>query len=104
MADVSDPASLKAAFASHLRRHGALHLCFNNAGVGEREDWRSVVDINLNAVVHGTHLAIDAMTSSGAASPEAPASVVNVASAGGVFPMPQAPVYSATKAAVVLFS
>jgi NADPH:quinone reductase-like Zn-dependent oxidoreductase len=30
--------------------------------------------------------------------------VVNVASAGGVFPMPQAPVYSATKAAVVLFS
>lgn len=104
VADVSDPASLKAAFASHLRRHGALHLCFNNAGVGEREDWRSVVDINLNAVVHGTRLAIDAMTSSGAASPEAPASVVNVASAGGVFPMPQAPVYSATKAAVVLFS
>lgn len=104
VADVSDPASLEAAFASHLRRHGALHLCFNNAGVGEREDWRSVVDINLNAVVHGTRLAIDAMTSSGAAAPEAPASVVNVASAGGVFPMPQAPVYSATKAAVVLFS
>ena len=63
--------------------------------------------MNLCAVVQGTRLAVDAMVATKSASPNDAAratSVVNVASAGGLFPMPQAPVYSATKAAVVLFS
>ena len=98
VADVANAPALEAAFATHARAHGGLHLCFNNAGVGERSDWRSVVDVNLNAVVHGTRLATALMARGGGGA------VVNVASAGGVFAMPQAPVYSATKAAVVLFS
>jgi len=109
-ADVADTASLEAAFKSHVTKFGSLHACFNNAGVGERADWRSVVDINLNAVIHGTRLATRAMLDTGSAqapgkpASTSPASIVNVASAGGFFPMPMAPVYSATKAAVVLYS
>jgi len=34
---------------------------------GERADWRSVVDINLNAVIHGTRLATRAMLDTGSA-------------------------------------
>ena len=95
------------AFAAHVTRFESMHACFNNAGIGERADWRQVVNVNLCAVVQGTRLAVDAMVATKSASPNDAAratSVVNVASAGGLFPMPQAPVYSATKAAVVLFS
>lgn len=107
VADVGDAGALASAFAAHVRRFGSMHACFNNAGIGERADWRQVVNVNVNAVVQGTRLAVDAMVDTGSAAPgdaTKTTSVVNVASAGGVFPMPQAPVYSATKAAVVLFS
>ena len=104
VADVGDADALAEAFAAHVTRFASMHACFNNAGIGERADWRQVVNVNLCAVVQGTRLAVDAMTSSKSASPERRPPVVNVASAGGLFPMPQAPVYSATKAAVVLFS
>ena len=107
VADVGDAGALASAFAAHVRRFGSMHACFNNAGIGERADWRQVVNVNVNAVVQGTRLAVDAMVDTESAAPgdaTKTTSVVNVASAGGVFPMPQAPVYSATKAAVVLFS
>ena len=67
VADVANAPALEAAFATHARAHGGLHLCFNNAGVGERSDWRSVVDVNLNAVVHGTRLATAPMRAAAAA-------------------------------------
>ena len=107
VADVGDADALAEAFAAHVTRFESMHACFNNAGIGERADWRQVVNVNLCAVVQGTRLAVDAMVATKSASPNDAAratSVVNVASAGGLFPMPQAPVYSATKAAVVLFS
>ena len=107
VADVGDAGALTSAFTAHVDRFGSMHACFNNAGIGERADWRQVVNVNLNAVVQGTRLAVDAMVDTKSAAPNdatRTTSVVNVASAGGVFPMPQAPVYSATKAAVVLFS
>ena len=107
VADVGDAGALASAFAAHVSRFGSLHACFNNAGIGERADWRQVVNVNLKAVVQGTRLAVDAMVETKSAAPNdatRTTSVINVASAGGVFPMPQAPVYSATKAAVVLFS
>jgi NADPH:quinone reductase-like Zn-dependent oxidoreductase/short-subunit dehydrogenase involved in D-alanine esterification of teichoic acids len=107
VADVGDAGALASAFAAHVRRFGSMHACFNNAGIGERADWRQVVNVNVNAVVQGTRLAVDAMVDTESAAPgdaTKTTSVVNVASAGGLFPMPQAPVYSATKAAVVLFS
>lgn len=99
IANVANENELSKSFAAHKHRFNSMHACFNNAGVGERKNWKSVVDINLNAVIQGTRLAVDVMQST-----KSPGTIVNVASAGGVFPMPQAPVYSATKAAVILFS
>ena len=108
----------------------------NNAGIAEKVDlfsdpmqrsnWRSVLDVDLAAVIEGTRLAVELMTSTrapgGAAPPpfahdandDAAASpparryarggvVVNVASAGGLLPMPFSPVYAAAKAGVVMF-
>ena len=105
-ADVANAADLERAFRAHVHEFGDLHACFNNAGIGERAKWHSVVDVNLNAVIQGTRLAVDAMRGKmgSAKTTASDRVVVNVASAGGIFPMPQAPVYSATKAAVVLYS
>ena len=105
-ADVANAEDLERAFRGHVREFGDLHACFNNAGIGERANWKSVVDVNLNAVIQGTRLAVDAMRGKmgSAKTSSSDRVVVNVASAGGVFPMPQAPVYSATKAAVVLYT
>ena len=105
-ADVANAADLERAFRAHVHEFGDLHACFNNAGIGERAKWHSVVDVNLNAVIQGTRLAVDDMRGKmgSAKTTASDRVVVNVASAGGIFPMPQAPVYSATKAAVVLYS
>jgi NAD(P)-dependent dehydrogenase (short-subunit alcohol dehydrogenase family) len=55
--DVSDPASVKALFDATREKFGRLDLLFNNAGVGARplpledlpyEQWKKVIDINLN--------------------------------------------------------
>jgi len=93
-------------------------------------NWRLVLDIDLAAVIEGTRLAVNLMTTKNeaalrppppppatattlgaSATPEARAPqrfarggvVVNVASAAGLFPMPFAPVYAAAKAGVVMF-
>ena len=101
VANVANADALAKSFAKHKEAFGSMHLCVNNAGIGERvgDGWREVVDVNLNAVIQGTRLAVEVMTTTKSAG-----AVLNVASAGGVFPMPQAPVYSATKAGVILFS
>ncbi len=56
-ADVTDPASVTALFAAIKHKHGRLDVLFNNAGgntpttnFGDLtfEQWRSVIDVNLN--------------------------------------------------------
>jgi 15-hydroxyprostaglandin dehydrogenase (NAD) len=83
----------------------------NNAGIAERGDvlsdplsnWRMVLDIDLAAVIEGTRLAVGFMTGSEPALYSRGGVIVNVASAGGLFPMPFSPVYAAAKAGVVMF-
>jgi len=65
-ADLSDTASVKAAVATTLERHGALHILVNNAGITrdklliqmKEEDWDAVIDTNLK----GAWTAIQAVT------------------------------------------
>ena len=54
--DVSDPAAVRALFATARDMFGRLDLLFNNAGISTRgvpleeltvEQWKSVVDVNL---------------------------------------------------------
>jgi len=57
--DVADPASVKALFDAAVKTFGRVDLLFNNAGVNAPgipleelsiEQWRNVVDINLNGM------------------------------------------------------
>mmetsp|Transcript_28821 Transcript_28821/g.73503 ORF Transcript_28821/g.73503 Transcript_28821/m.73503 type:complete len:670 (-) Transcript_28821:412-2421(-) len=103
--DVTDAAAQERAFAGHVARHGSLTLAVLNAGIGERGDvfdpangaWQRTMDIDLTAVIAGVRAAALAMGPTGGGS------VVAIASAGGFFPMPVAPVYAAAKAGVVHF-
>ncbi len=64
--DLSDPASVRAAIATVLERHGALHILVNNAGITrdklliqmKEEDFDAVVGTNLK----GAWVAIQAAT------------------------------------------
>ncbi|CAI5479607.1 unnamed protein product [Closterium sp. Yama58-4] len=115
--DVSKPSDLARAFAVHMQWCGRLDVCLNNAGIGEKEwflkdtsadgkgSWRHVLDVNLRAVIDGTRLAVHAMQLSGKGSKGGPRGViVNVASAAGLYPSPNGPIYAASKAGVVMFT
>ncbi|KAF5830042.1 hypothetical protein DUNSADRAFT_15083 [Dunaliella salina] len=88
-----------------MAEHGRLDVCVLNAGIGERGDlfdpgngsWQKVLDVDLTAVIENTRRAVLCMGSSGG-------TIISVASAGGLFPMPAAPVYAASKAGVVHFT
>jgi 3-oxoacyl-[acyl-carrier protein] reductase len=65
-ADLSDTASVKAAIATTVERHGAIHILVNNAGITrdklliqmKEDDWDAVIDTNLK----GAWTAIQAAT------------------------------------------
>ncbi len=89
-------------------RHENLDVDFliNNAGVGDHGefhsgDWartRQMIDLNINALTHLTHLLVNGMLLRGRAA------ILNVSSVAGFFPLPNMAVYSATKAYVTSFS
>jgi 3-oxoacyl-[acyl-carrier protein] reductase len=64
--DLADGASVKAAVAATVERHGAIHILVNNAGITrdklliqmKEEDWDAVLDTNLK----GAWTAIQAVT------------------------------------------
>ena len=69
--DVNDPLSVKNLFAQTLKAYGRLDLLFNNAGVSAPEkpmeeltieEWRNVIDTNLNGVFFCTREAFRIMT------------------------------------------
>ena len=58
-----------------------------------------MIDVNLRAALHGVRLAARTMS----AAEQRGGTIMLVASAGGVFPIPVAPVYAGTKSALVHF-
>lgn len=78
----------------------------NNAGLGDHgpfasSDWervRAMLDVNIGALTHLTHLLLPSMTAGGRAA------VLNVSSVASFFPLPNMAVYSATKAYVTSLS
>ena len=84
----------------------AVDFLINNAGLGDHgrfdaSDWkrvRAMLDVNIAALTHLTHLLVPSMMRGGRAA------VLNVSSVAGFFPLPQMAVYSATKAYVTSFS
>jgi NAD(P)-dependent dehydrogenase (short-subunit alcohol dehydrogenase family) len=89
------------------QRFGAVHLLFNNAGVGlakpvaetTSNDWRWVLGVNLWGVIHGIAAFLPRMQ----AQPEE-SRIVNTASAAGFLSEPGMAAYSVSKHAVVVLS
>jgi NAD(P)-dependent dehydrogenase (short-subunit alcohol dehydrogenase family) len=104
-ADITKPENVRAVFARVKDNWGRLDVLFNNAGMGlpavpmeelTVEQWRSVVDINLNAMFWCTQEAIKIMK---AQSPKG-GRIINNGSISAHAPRPMSVAYTATKHAV----
>jgi len=105
-ADLGDEAQ-RVSLAAWLEAEGvAVDFLINNAGLGDHGDFskgewsrvKAMLDVNIAALTHLTHLLLPAMLRSGRAA------VLNVSSVASFFPLPHMAVYSATKAYVTSFS
>jgi short-subunit dehydrogenase len=105
----ADPADegARTAFASWLQEQDIrVDFLVNNAGLGdhgdfETSDWgrvRAMLDVNISALTHLTHLLLPSLRGSGRAA------ILNVSSVASFFPLPNMAVYAATKAYVTSFS
>lgn len=105
--DVSRAEDVEALARETLEAFGAVHLLFNNAGVGAGttvwestlEDWRWVLGVNLWGVIHGVRTFVPIML--GQADE---CHVVNTASMAGLVSGPALGVYKVSKHAVVSLS
>lgn len=106
--DVVDQASQERAFRDHASRYGSLDIAIINAGIMESGDllrdegnaWKQALRVNLEAVMVGVRLAVRTMVATGTKH----GIIMVVASAGGIYPMPVAPVYSSAKAGSVMLT
>ena len=102
--DMSDFASVSAAAAATAKQAGRIDILVNNAGISGPnatvadypvEDWRRVIDLDLNGVFYGCKAVVPTMIAQGYGR------IVNVASIAGKEGNPNAAAYSAAKAGVI---
>jgi NAD(P)-dependent dehydrogenase (short-subunit alcohol dehydrogenase family) len=103
--DVCDPAAVEALFAATVKKWGRVDLLFNNAGMGlgqtllediAIEDWKRVVDTNLNGMFYAIREAFRVMK---AQNPRG-GRIINNGSISAYAPRPNSIAYTATKHAV----
>jgi len=91
---------------------GAVHLVFNNAGVGSagliwentEADWEWVMGVNVWGVIHGVRIFTKLMLDAAAKDPSFEGHIVNTASMAGLLNAPAMGVYNVSKHAVVSLS
>ncbi|MGV3662352.1 MAG: SDR family NAD(P)-dependent oxidoreductase [Prosthecobacter sp.] len=102
--DVTRLESVESAVASTIGAFGKIDILVNNAGIAGNnaktwettpEDWRRVIDINLNGPFHCCHAVVPVMLKNGYGR------IVNIASIAGKEGNPNAAHYSASKAGVI---
>ncbi|MFD0481740.1 SDR family oxidoreductase [Kineococcus sp. GCM10028916] len=105
--DVTDPASVRAAFDDVTTRFPDVDVLVNNAGIALYEDLRTgesldaaidVITTNLIGPLRMSSLFVPFFATRGGGT------VVNVGSGLGFVPLPASPTYSATKAAIHSYS
>ena len=105
-ADLADPAAPRAVVEATLARFGRIDVLVNNAGILSNHDFLATdpelvartVDTNFRAAALLTRLAASGMAA------RRTGHIVNVASLAGVIGIPGEPTYSATKAALRIFT
>ena len=103
VADLADGASVRAAVATTVERHGAIHILVNNAGITrdklliqmKEEDWDAVIDTNLK----GAWTAIQAATKP--MMKQRWGRIINIASVVGQMGNPGQANYVAAKAGLI---
>lgn len=102
--DVTDLASVRRGVADTVAAFGGIDILVNNAGIAganatlwqtEPEEWKRVVDINLNGTFHCCREVVPEMLKGGYGR------IVNIASIAGKEGNPNAAHYSASKAGVI---
>ena len=101
-ADIRDPAQAEAAVRNAAELLGGIDVLVNNAGISQiklftdlsDEDWRSMLQTNLDGAFYVTRAAAKHMIS------QKSGKIINVSSVSSILAVPGQSVYSATKGAV----
>jgi NAD(P)-dependent dehydrogenase (short-subunit alcohol dehydrogenase family) len=105
--DVSNSEQVKELIQKTTDTYGALHILFNNAGVGNpsvksidmsEEEWDMVIDINLKGVFLGIKYAVPELIKAGGGA------IVNTSSLLGLKGQKYLAAYNASKAGVILLT
>lgn len=103
--DVTDYDAVEQLVEETVEEHGGLDVIVNNAGVAsvtsveemELEEWRTIIDTNLDGVMHGTKAALPHLKESNGC-------IINLGSIYGLVGGKGAASYSAAKGGVVNFT
>jgi NADP-dependent 3-hydroxy acid dehydrogenase YdfG len=101
--DVSDYTAVKKMIDDTVAAHGRIDYIFNNAGIAiggpakdfSIDDWRNVIDVNLNGVIYGVAVAYPIMVNQGFGH------IINTASIAGLAPLLGIASYVTSKYGVV---
>jgi NAD(P)-dependent dehydrogenase (short-subunit alcohol dehydrogenase family) len=107
--DVRHAEQVQALADATMQHFGAVHLVFNNAGVGSggliwensQADWEWVLGVNLWGVIHGVRIFTNLMLACAKDDPNYEGHIVNTASMAGLLNAPTMGVYNVSKHAVV---
>ncbi|RRU18308.1 SDR family NAD(P)-dependent oxidoreductase [Stenotrophomonas sp. 278] len=104
--DVRDSAAMEAALAALPAEFAGIDLLVNNAGLAQGtapaqnaslDDWRTMIDTNVTALVTLTHRLLPQLV-------QRKGAIINISSVAGVYPYPGGNAYGGTKAFVSQFS
>jgi NAD(P)-dependent dehydrogenase (short-subunit alcohol dehydrogenase family) len=110
--DVRKAEQVQALADATMDKFGAVHLVFNNAGVGSGglvwensiADWEWVLGVNLWGVIHGVRTFTPLMLECAKKDPGYQGHIVNTASMAGLLNAPNMGIYNVSKHAVVSLS
>ncbi|HCN88375.1 MAG TPA: hypothetical protein DIT28_04250 [Oxalobacteraceae bacterium] len=110
--DVRHAEEVQALADATMAKFGAVHLVFNNAGVGAgglvwentQADWEWVLGVNLWGVIHGVRIFTPLMLECAKKDAAYEGHIVNTASMAGLLNAPNMGIYNVSKHAVVSLS